>query len=403
MTSAARGCPPVLVFSHALVGKGFSVPGGHTARPTSDLLTNGLVAELPYRGIPVYGPIGTAVLHTIEDMLQTALGCRGYAQVEIPSLMRTEDLEDGEPIGPQFASKIIATNDALKGYHLLTTPEMLFVRGAGQHLLSHRSLPVRRSYTANFFRNMATTRSLIVCRQFRIVGTVALERHESGVRNALDEAVAASAEVLAALGVPTHAIRQEWLHKVELLFPSDEGDTWVDSAGNGAAAKVKELSLAIGYQYAAGSPLPLRYRSETNRNAPVLMATYGLCSNRLLHSVFEASKDEHGFALPAAVRPFDAVVVAQNDRARGKARRLSERLSRAGLRVGLDDRTTMSVNDRQRFAEYAGAAAVAVVAAGTPGTRIRPRAITSEQAALPAGEAIEYVAKLARGPSPSLS
>jgi prolyl-tRNA synthetase len=385
-----RASQPVVIFSHGLIGKGFTVPAAHTARPTSEILTSGFVADLPYRGIPVYGPIGAAVLHAIEGMLQDALASRGHVQVEIPSLMRTEDLEAGEPIGPQFARKIIPTDAALKGYHLLTTPEMLFVREAAKGVLSHRDLPVRRSYTANFFRNMPTTRSLLVCRQFRIVGTVALESHENGVREALDAAVAASAEVLTELRVETEMTRQAWSNKLELFFPCAEGDKWVATPRGNA----KMLSLAVGYQYAAGSVLPLRHRSASNRNSPVLIASYGLCSNRVLFSVFDANRDEQGFALPPAVRPFDAVVMAHGSESAGQALSLSSQLSRAGLRVGLDDRMAMATAERRRFAAFAGAAAVAVVTGDD--VQVSMREDLANRVAVPARQAAWQIAALVR-------
>jgi prolyl-tRNA synthetase len=386
----------VVIFSHALTGKGFTVPAAHAARPTSEILTNGFVADLPYPGIPVYGPIGAAVLRAIEGMLQDALASCGYAQVEIPSLMRTEDLEAGEPIGPQFARKIIPTDTALKGYHLLTTPEMLFIKEAARGVLSYRDLPLRRSYTANFFRNMPTTRSLLTCRQFRIVGTVALETREAGVRDALDQAVAASAEVLAALGVKTEMTRQEWGNKLELFFPCAEGDKWVADPREDPAGRAKLLSLAIGYQYGAGSMLPLRHRSASNRNSPVLVASYGLCSNRLLYSVFDASRDQHGFALPLAVRPFDVIVISCDGGTRANALSLSRRLSRAGLRVGLDDRLTATA-ERKRFAAFTGAAAVAVVL----GDRIQvsAREELAGHVTVPVEQAPGHIIALVSGPS----
>ena len=62
-------------------------------------------------------------------------------------------------------------------------------------------------------------------------------------------------------------------HDYHFLTLSDhnilsEGDKWVATPRGSA----KMLSLAIGYQYAAGSVLPLRHRSASNRNSPVLIA-----------------------------------------------------------------------------------------------------------------------------------
>jgi prolyl-tRNA synthetase len=154
------------------------------------------------------------------------------------------------------------------------------------------------------------------------------------------------------------------------------------------------LSLAIGYQYAAGSVLPLRHRSASNRNSPVLVASYGLCSNRVLFSVFDANRDEHGFALPPAVRPFDVVVIAHGNESSDKAQSLSRQLAGAGLRVGLDDRTAMATAERRRFAAFAGAAAVAVVTGDV--IQVNAREEPASRVAVPPGQAAGRIASLVR-------
>lgn len=344
-------------FKNALVGDGFKVPPNYDHLPTSDLLTNGLVADLPYPGMPSYSPIGAPVLHSIERQLQTALSNCGYVQVELPSLVSDSDLHAGDSVGPQFASKLLAVSN-LPGYHLLSTPEMLFTRLFRTKLRSYRDLPLRRSYTASFFRRAPAMKALLICRQFRIVGIAAMELDSVGVLASLNAAVDACTAVLSSLGVETVHLNGGEAARLEMCYPTTEGDIWIGSAENRSRA----LSLGIGYEYASGSRLPIRYRNAANRNSSPRMATFGLCSNRALHCVFDACRDQWGFALPRSVKPYDAVVIPRGTSSATRAVRVSAELQSAGLRVGLDDRYSMATTVRQSFAHYIGADAAIVVA-----------------------------------------
>ncbi|GAB1644036.1 hypothetical protein [Krasilnikovia sp. MM14-A1259] len=341
-------------FSRQLYKAGLDAPSGFRHQRTSALLSRGLLAHTGYPGIPTYTPIGTEVLARIEGRLATALEQAGFSQVRIPSVMKDSELTAGEPVGEQFLSKILFLSDTLRGYHLLTSPEMLLTGALGSAPLSHRDLPIRVGYLTDIFRQMKNTRSILRLRQFRVLGGLALEPDDAGVRGSLDELVALTVDTLAGLGLP---LRQQWstdpLH-VEIFYPCAEGSTNVADEGS-LTGIAKALSLAVGYHYAAATPPPVSYRTAGNALTGARMATYALCTNRVLYAVFDRHRDSLGFSLPASLRPFDAVVVPVGADAVAAAERLHATLVGRGIRSALDDRLNRPAVARQRFADYLGA------------------------------------------------
>ncbi|MFJ9742835.1 His/Gly/Thr/Pro-type tRNA ligase C-terminal domain-containing protein [Streptomyces sp. NPDC101166] len=322
---------------------------------TSALLSGGLLAHLGYPGLPTYTAMGRDVLDRIEYALAGAAERSGFSRIHIPSIMKDSDLEAGQEVGEQFLGKILFLSDMMSGYHLMTSPEMLLTGALVDAPLSHRDLPVRASYLTDIFRQMKNTRSILRLRQFRVLGGLALTAEPAGVGGALQDLVRATVGTLDRFGLRTTATwRSDPLH-VELFCASTEGSTNVPDPAS-LTGRTKALSLAIGYHYGAGLPPTVSYRSSDNTLAGASVATYALCTNRVLYAVFDQHRDSLGFALPAELRPFDVVVVPSGGAALPTAERLYDVLVAAGVRAALDDRVNRSVVARHRFADYVGAA-----------------------------------------------
>jgi prolyl-tRNA synthetase len=346
--------------SSQLFKSGLEAPKGFRHQRTSALLSRGLVAHVGYPGIPTYTPIGAGVLTRIEAELVAATERVGLSRVQIPSIMSNADLFAGEPVGEQFHSKILFLSGELDGYHLMTSPEMLLAHANGQSQLSHRDLPVRVSYLTDIFRQMRTTRSILKCRQFRVFGGLTVEIDDEGVAVSLKDITAATARTLTDFGLVVDEMWQNDPLHVELFYPCAEGSTNVPDE-LALTGRTKALSLAVGYHYAAGSAPVVQYRSSSNALVGAGIATYALCTNRVLYSVFDRHRDRSGFALPRALRPFDVVVVPADAAGVAAADRLYTALDAAGLRTALDDRMTRPYGLRCEFADYIGAAGKLVV------------------------------------------
>ena len=95
----------------------------------------------------------------------------------------------------------------------------------------------------------------------------------------------------------------------------------------------------LGYKYA--DAMGARVLDKNGKEVTPIMGSYGIGIERILTAAVEQSNDDFGFALPAAIAPFDIVVVPANvsdEKVRTTAEDIAQRLSAAGYDVLLDDR-----------------------------------------------------------------
>lgn len=353
-------------FSPALIR-----PKEHETTSTLNLISRGVAFHTPYRGVPVFTPIGVRVLRGIEAILQAEAERQGFDTGSFPAVMKDEDLAQGAEVGEKFASKLVRLGEPFEDFHLLATPEMFMCRFGRAQMLSHRGLPIRMCYASDFFRNVPTTQTLVTCRQFRMFGMISIDRDSEALSDSLRQIKSAMDAAFARLGVRTRTkpAPQERLGFVSLYkhlaYEPDE------------PAAERELELAMGYHYASTRRLPLRYRNAGNRNAPASIFTYGASVYRLLHAVFESSRDKLGFNLQRSVRPFDVTVLPLRSTDLEEAMRLYARSIDAGLRPAMDERFGLPVEQKVDFSSYLGTPATVEVHDGS--ARVRPRGEAQER------------------------
>lgn len=345
------------MFSSALVR-----PAAFETTSTLDLIGNGAVFHSPYRGVPVFTPLGARVLRGIEAVLTSEAEGAGFDFGALPSVVADEDLHRGAEVGEVFAEKLVRLGKPFEGFHLLSTPEMLMYRFSRADVLSHRALPVRLSYATDFFRNVPATRTLLTCRQFRMFGMLSIERDGEALSESLADARAAMQAAFHRLGVQTTT---RPMPNERLGFATSYRHQSWDGGG------AREKMLAMGYHYASQMRLPLKYRSAANANTPASIFTYGASVYRLTHAVFEAARDRQGFNLGNALRPFDTTVIPRTEADAQDAARIYAAGMRMGFRPALDDRFGLSAARRRAFSEYFGAPTSVEVHAGQAVVQIR--------------------------------
>lgn len=338
-------------------------PQRHADKPTSELLTDGLIAHFASAGIPHYMPVGKAILCNIESALLRQADKIGFDVVEIPSIMGNDTIEDGQEVGEEFRSKFMALTDRMSGYHLLSTPEMLFVRLAQSTLLSHRQLPVRQVYMNDFFRQIHDARSILKGKQFRVFGGISLEKDAAGVTQGLEAFRTMTEMAFEAMGLPFHVERNRGYLDSEYFYLTDgEGDNLVLDGIN-KTERVKALSLAMAYHYGAEKNLAIRYRTSTNDNGKLSLVTYGLGTQRLLYCIMDHYRDEKGFNLPDNLRPFDISLIPRSQGDQDAAERAYNHLKESGQKVCMDDRYRLRLTERGQAADYIGCSYNIVISA----------------------------------------
>lgn len=318
-----------------------------------------------YSGVPLYTPIGQRVLNRIEHHVEKKFAADGFNLIRIPNISKTADLAGGEEIGEKFAAKFMHVKEPLGEFHLLTTPEMMLIRSIGP-AFSYSQLPMRLCYTTDFFRNAGDLSSFLVCRQFRIFGALGFEPSKDSAADALLLMRKVLCSVLEDFQVPVRVLGRSD-GGFEVFFPTAEGDYRPDRLGiDTQQDDLRLLSLGMGYPYGQSVRVPARMRTMDNRNAPLVFSTFGLCTNRVLFSVFEAARTPGGFRLPAMLRPFAVCLIPRARQYEPEAQKIMAELENAGLDVLLDDRYKLPCAEREGFANMLGIPTCVRVDTGGP-------------------------------------
>jgi prolyl-tRNA synthetase len=95
----------------------------------------------------------------------------------------------------------------------------------------------------------------------------------------------------------------------------------------------------LGYKYSES--MGARVLDRNGKEVTPIMGSYGIGIERILTAAIEQSNDENGFWLPPSIAPFEIVVTPTNvgdEKLKGVAEDIAQRLEAAGFEVLLDDR-----------------------------------------------------------------
>ncbi len=121
-----------------------------------------------------------------------------------------------------------------------------------------------------------------------------------------------------------------------------EGD--LSPRGSGSPLKLK-TAIEVGHVFKLGTKysdsLKATFLDQDGKPKPFIMGCYGIGVNRILAATIESHHDENGIKWPAAIAPFEALIVALDPReaeVMSIAHTLHDELAAAGVDVLLDDR-----------------------------------------------------------------
>jgi prolyl-tRNA synthetase len=95
----------------------------------------------------------------------------------------------------------------------------------------------------------------------------------------------------------------------------------------------------LGYKYSES--MGARVLDRNGKEVTPIMGSYGIGIERILTAAIEQSNDENGFWLPPSIAPFEIIVTPTNvgdEKLKGVAEDIAQRLEAAGFEVLLDDR-----------------------------------------------------------------
>jgi len=159
----------------------------------------------------------------------------------------------------------------------------------------------------------------------------------------------------------------------------------------------------LGDKYSKRDCLDATFTDEAGAEKPCLMGCYGIGINRILAAAIELYHDDSGIVLPAAIAPFEVIVLGlNNDKPEvvAEAKRIHDELAAAGVDVLLDDRDARP-GVKFKDADLIGIPVRIVVGerAMKEGNVEIKRRTDDKPSAIPAGEAVAKAMELLRVPA----
>ncbi len=165
--------------------------------------------------------------------------------------------------------------------------------------------------------------------------------------------------------------------------------------------------IEVGHVFKLGTKystcLGATFTDEAGVDKPCLMGCYGIGVNRILASAIELYHDKNGIVLPAAIAPFEVIVLGlNNDKPEvvAEAKRIHDELAAAGVDVLLDDR------DARPGVKFKDADLIGIpvrIVVGERGMKEGnveiKRRTDAKPSAIAAGDAVATAMELLRGPA----
>ena len=178
------------------------------------------------------------------------------------------------------------------------------------------------------------------------------------------------------------------------VLPGDACPTCAAKNAPGVLEMARGIEIGhifqLGRKYAEA--LNLTVLDQNGKQVVVTMGSYGIGVSRAVAAIAEATLDDMGLCWPREVAPADVhIVVASKgaDAIAEEAERLAAELEAAGIRVLLDDRTSVSPGVKFKDAELIGVPTIVVVGKGLADGVIEVRDRTNgERSDVAIGEAV---------------
>lgn len=339
-----------------LLSKQININNYNLSEPFSNQSTEDLLNTILFRydsnAIPFLTPIGKTIIQNMENTMLAEANRHGIEPIELPTIVDNAVLEQGQEMGEQFRSKIMYLQGNMEGFHLMMTPEPLIINVLADNNLSHTQLPLRYMYASNFYRDMADPRNFLRGKQFKMFGAFSVDADISSLKQSAEVFDSMTQAIFSTFNLPVHKHDDPNKFMSEYFYLSEAGKENAYLPEIDPTKKTKALSLAMYYQYTTDKPLKLKYRNNENKKAKPLFLTYGMGTQRTLFAIMDANRDQYGFNLPECLRPFDYVLIPLKQEQKPLANKTYYRLQNMGLKVALDDRTNVSVTNRQTCSQF---------------------------------------------------
>ncbi len=296
----------------------------------------------PVKGMNVWTAYGLSARRNLDAVMIREIEATGSRAVEFPALIpRTEFVKESEHI-KGFEDEVFwvtrgGGSDLDIPLALRPTSETAIYPIFALWVRSHRDLPLNVYQIVNTFRSdTKTTRPFLRVREIHFFEEHTCQVDESAATERVRSNLAAFRKMAEALCLPYLTIRRPEWDKFPGAFYSLAFDTPV------GGAQTIQSGTVHHYRENFSRPYEIRYEAADGSQRFVHQTTFGL-SERLLGAVVAIHGDAKGAVLPAAIAPYEVVIVpilaaGAGEAVLAAARGYADRLRRHGRRVHVDER-----------------------------------------------------------------
>ncbi len=310
-----------------------------------------LIAYTSIKGCMVIRPYGYAIWENIQRILDGMFKETGHENVNMPmfipeSLLQKEK-DHVEGFAPEVAWVTHGGHDRLEEKLCVRpTSETLFCEHYANIVHSYRDLPKLYNQWVSVVRWEKTTRPFLRSREF-------LWQEGHTIHATAEEAIEETERML---NVYTKFC-EESLAMPVVQGKKTESDKFAGAVSTYAIEALmhdgKALQAGTSHYFGDGfaKAFDIEYTDKENKRVRPHQTSWGV-TTRLIGAIIMTHGDDNGLVLPPAVAPIQAVIVPVAMHKEGvleKANELKERLSKAGIRVKLDDTDN---SPGWKFAEY---------------------------------------------------
>ncbi|MDR0804875.1 MAG: proline--tRNA ligase [Oscillospiraceae bacterium] len=318
----------------------------------TDIVTKAeLVSYTGVKGCLAIRPYGWAIWENIQRILNDMFKATGHENVSMPMFIPEGLLQKEKDHVEGFAPEVAWVT--LGGAEELTerlcvrpTSETLFCEHYAQIIKSHRDLPKLYNQWCSVVRWEKTTRPFLRSREFHWQ-----EGHTAHAT--ADDAIAETERMLDIYA----EFAEKYLNMPVIKGRKTESDKFAGAVATYAIEALmhdgKSLQAGTSHYFGDGfaRAFEIQYADKNNTLQYVHQTSWGV-STRLIGGLIMTHGDDDGLVLPPAIAPIQVAIIpvqAQKEGVLDKAREIADTLTKAGVRVKLDDSDN---SPGWKFAEY---------------------------------------------------
>lgn len=330
------------------------------------LLEQGGFVHKEMAGVYSYLPLGWRVLNKIEDIVREEMDAVGGQEVFMPSL---HPKANWETTGRWNSVDVLFKVKSQHGYEYALGPthEEIVTPMSLPIINSYKDLPLAVYQIQTKFRDEPRAKSgLMRGREFRMKDLYSFHASAEDLDEYYNKVAEAYKKVFKRLGLnalytfASGGTFSKFSHEFQVELESGEDTIFINdgtgevknqeiyseedrSSGKYREAKASEVGNIFNLGTKFSTAFKLNFTDKDGVSKPVVMASYGIGTSRLMGVIVEKFHDAKGIIWPAAVAPFKVHLVALNlDKPEVKtaADKLYNELLEHGVEVLYDDRDT---------------------------------------------------------------